>query len=86
MSEHNGDRLAQLLAIDLHSLPEATHTDITRRTKDEVHGCVRCGDRAEVAFLAGPSAQIRLSARWVDLCPPCAVLVREFADQENGRA
>lgn len=81
----DADRLSELLAIDLHALPEAVHTDIDRRTQDEVHTCVRCGERARVAFLAGPSPQINLSRRWIDLCPKCAGRVYEFAYQEDNQ-
>ncbi|MFE6305018.1 hypothetical protein [Nocardiopsis sp. NPDC057823] len=79
-------RLAEALAQDVHTLPEATHTDIDRRTRDELHDCVRCGSRAQVAFLLGPSPEAGLPApRWVDLCSQCSTAVREWAHQERGR-
>lgn len=40
---------------------------IARRTQDEVHGCVKCGQPARCALVA----KTRLGPRWVDLCAPC---------------
>lgn len=80
MTDDMFTRLTELLAIDLHALPEATHEDIGRRTQDEVHACVRCGGSAQVAFLL---ASKTLTRRWVDLCPGCAYRVRQWASDEG---
>lgn len=41
-----------------------TGADIIRRTQDEVHTCLRCGGRAQAAYVAATTA----GPRWLDLC------------------
>jgi hypothetical protein len=55
---------------------------INHRTHDEVHPCLRCGERAGCAFVADTSA----GPRWLDLCPHCAHWMRSGmaeADREE---
>jgi hypothetical protein len=40
---------------------------ISRRTHDEVHSCLRCGQCAQVAYVAATV----LGPRWLDLCAAC---------------
>jgi hypothetical protein len=35
---------------------------------DEVHPCLRCGERAACAYIA----ETELGHRWLDLCWPCS--------------
>jgi hypothetical protein len=52
-------------------LPEAPASDawrrIDHRTKDEIHPCFRCGQRACWAYIADTT----LGPRWLDMCAPC---------------
>lgn len=48
---------------------------VTRRTRDEVHSCLRCGGRAAVAFVALTDAGLR----WLDVCPGCAMWLQNEA-------
>ena len=41
---------------------------IEHRCRDEVHSCLRCGERAECAYVA----DTKQGMRWLDLCPPHA--------------
>lgn len=41
---------------------------INRRARDSMHMCLRCGERAWVAYVAETTA----GCRWLDLCPGCA--------------
>lgn len=46
--------------------PEAADgDDIERRTRDEAHPCLRCGDRATTALIATVPDH---GKRWLDLC------------------
>jgi hypothetical protein len=50
---------------------------IERRTRDEVHACLRCGQRAQVAFVAHvPRVVGPADNRWLDLCAACADWLR----------
>lgn len=53
----------------------ATGSDIEHRRHDEVHACLRCGERAEAALIA----DTKLGKRWLDLCMGCLVWVRTTA-------
>lgn len=72
-----------LLAAEPTLLPEApsgaTGADIERRRQDEVHPCLRCGKRAQVAYIA----QMHIGPRWLDLCPACNHAVRAAADADR---
>lgn len=46
---------------------EATAAHITHRTHDESHECLRCGSRADIAFIAATE----IGPRWLDLCASC---------------
>ena len=45
-----------------------TGRDLEHRRLDEVHPCLRCGGRAQSAYVAATE----LGPRWLDLCMPCA--------------
>jgi hypothetical protein len=70
------DQFLHLLKANPTLLPLAPAIDhgaaIERRRNDEVHPCLRCGQRAHCAFVAhfevpaGPPEH-----RWLDLCHPC---------------
>lgn len=45
---------------------------IEYRRKDEIHSCLRCGDRAGVAYVA----ELEIGNRWLDLCPACEYWLR----------
>ena len=60
----------------LSPAPELALTDgahIERRSRDEVHTCLGCGNCAELAFVAGT----RIGPRWLDLCHACAHQLHE---------
>lgn len=40
---------------------------ITHRTEDEIHPCLRCGNRAQQALVA----DTKTGPRWLDLCHEC---------------
>lgn len=42
------------------------------RRLDEIHSCLRCGERAHCAVIAGTE----LGNRWLDLCHPCTNWLR----------
>lgn len=58
------------LHVDSSILPVAPDDDhgtaITRRTQDEVHPCIVCGERARVALIITNGTQ---GLRWLDACP-----------------
>lgn len=76
--------LLHLLAAEPGLLPaapvNATGTDIDRRCKDEVHTCLRCGHRAQAALIATTP---RAGKRWLDLCMPCLIAVRQAAETDS---
>jgi hypothetical protein len=45
-----------------------TGRDLEHRRLDEVHPCLRCGGRAQNAYVAATE----LGPRWLGLCMPCA--------------
>lgn len=47
--------------------PNGTAAAIDHRGHDEVHSCLRCGQRANQAIIAHTS----LGERWLDLCIAC---------------
>jgi hypothetical protein len=47
---------------------EAGAEDIDRRRLDEVHACLRCGKRAQVAYVADLK---EAGNRWLDFCAAC---------------
>lgn len=52
-----------------------------RRAYDEVHPCLRCGDRAECAIIAATD----LGPRWLDLCHECVYwLQSQDGNDEQG--
>lgn len=57
--------------------PGWTGADITRRTHDEVHECIRCGERAQVAYVAETNA----GDRWLDLCARDAYEARRAVER-----
>ncbi|GAA0719243.1 hypothetical protein Drose_05580 [Dactylosporangium roseum] len=69
----------RLLAAEPTLLPPAPADGIgdatRRRTQDEIHSCLRCGRRAQEAFIAGT----RLGPRWLDLCAACGHWLRTSA-------
>src|ERR1039457_429084 len=78
-----------LLKAEPSLLPEAPWVDawrqIDHRTKDEVHTCLRCGERACTAYVADTA----LGPRWLDLCAPCGhwmISGMAEADQEEETA
>lgn len=52
-------------------------TRIEHRVHDEVHSCLRCGERARCAYVA----ETRIGPRWLDLCPPCTLDLRRALDE-----
>lgn len=71
MSEPTADGMLHLLKAEPTLLPEApagyTTQDMDRRRHDEIHPCLRCGQRAALAYVA----DTEIGPRWLDLCPPC---------------
>lgn len=64
-----------LLAVEPTLLPPApAHADGTHmehRRRDEIHQCLRCGQRAACAYIAVSKEQPEAGPRWLDLCPAC---------------
>ena len=45
---------------------------LDHRVADEIHTCLRCGDRAQCAFIANTAVLPgQIENRWLDLCSPC---------------
>lgn len=55
--------------------PNVTAAMMTFRAKDQVHACLRCGKRAQCAYVAETSQ----SRRWLDLCAACSHWLRTNA-------
>jgi hypothetical protein len=75
MTEPTGEGLLHLLKAEPTLLPEAppdAAARIEQRTHDEVHSCLRCGKRAQEAFVA----DTEIGPRWLDLCPECSHWLR----------
>lgn len=74
MTEPTADGLLHLLKAEPSLLPPAPAdravwaAAIEYRRADEIHTCLRCGNRANVAYIA----DTELGPRWLDLCPGCA--------------
>jgi hypothetical protein len=49
-------------------VPTPSGAAIEHRRLDEVHPCLRCGERAACAYIA----ETELGHRWLDLCWPCS--------------
>jgi hypothetical protein len=66
-----------LLAVNPTLLPPAPeHADgehIEHRRRDEIHTCLRCGQRAACAYIARSKSKIHpdVGPRWLDLCAVC---------------
>ncbi|ANZ35242.1 hypothetical protein BBK82_03290 [Lentzea guizhouensis] len=77
------DGLLHLVRAEPRLLEEAPADDqgaaTTRRVQDEVHGCLRCGERAQVACIA----HTKLGPRWVDLCHADLHWLRTNASSED---
>lgn len=71
-----GEGFLLLLKAEPTLLPEApadaAGEHIERRRLDEVHACLRCGGRADCAFIAATE----LGPRWLDLCNGCTRWLR----------
>lgn len=46
--------------------PACTAEMMIHRSRDEIHTCLRCGRRSEVAL----TAQTKIGERWLDFCLP----------------
>lgn len=57
--------------------PGWTGADLNRRTQDEVHDCLRCGERAQAAYVAHTDK----GDRWLDLCWRDAYAARWALDE-----
>lgn len=70
------DGMLHLLKANPTLLPPAPETNlgpaIEHRRKAEVHACLRCPERARVAYVA----HLEIGNRWLDLCPACDYWVR----------
>jgi len=70
------DGMLYLLKAEPTLLPEApadtTVAQMEHRRVDEVHACLRCGERARNAYVA----DTKLGYRWLDLCHACAHWLR----------
>lgn len=73
------DGLLYLIKAEPTLLPPAPSVDMALamewRRRDEVHACLRCGHRAQCAFVADTDA----GARWLDMCHGCANWLRTTA-------
>lgn len=57
------------------ALTDSRH--IEHRRHDEVHTCLRCGKRAQVAYVADTQDA---GPRWLDLCAACDYWLRTGTD------
>ena len=77
--------LAYLIKAEPTLLPVAPDDDwavqIRLRTSGEIHLCLRCGQRARCAYIAETTE----GPRWLDLCPPCAIKLRDALDEDARR-
>lgn len=55
---------------------------INRRWQDEVHSCLRCGERATMAIIAETPDR----PRWLDLCFECVSWLRTQMDDAEWRS
>ena len=81
------DGMLYLLKAEPTLLPPAPSDNlgpaIEHRRKDEVHSCLRCGDRAQVAL----AAELDGGNRWLDLCAACEYWLRtnmSYKDEIDG--
>lgn len=79
MSDSSADGMLYLLRAEPTLLPRApddvTAAQMDHRRLDEVHACLRCGKRAQCAFVADTD----LGKRWLDLCAACTHWLRRNA-------
>jgi hypothetical protein len=75
--------LLHLLKAEPTLLPVAPESDwaaaIERRRLDEVHACLRCGQRAHCALVA----ETEIGPRWLDLCHRCIHWLRVNASDTS---
>ncbi|MGP4092962.1 hypothetical protein [Nonomuraea sp. KM90] len=75
-----------LLAVNPTLLPPAPeHADgshIEHRQRDEIHPCLRCGQRAMCAYIARSKTKPEAGPRWLDLCAACDHWVRTNLPEE----
>lgn len=71
MTDPSADGMLHLLKAEPTLLPPAPSDDLAqamdRRRQDEVHACLRCGERAQMALVA----HLETGNRWLDLCHGC---------------
>lgn len=69
--------MLHLLKAEPTLLPPTPEGDVAalieHRRHDEVHACLRCGQRAAQAFVA----DTEIGRRWLDLCHPCTQWLRD---------
>lgn len=74
------ERMLLLLRANPTLLPlapeDADGEHIEHRRNDEVHMCLRCGQRAQCAFIAHTQEGMEERRRWLDLCYECAHWLR----------
>jgi hypothetical protein len=72
VNDTGADGMLYLLRANPTLLPEAptnaTGEQMEHRRHDEVHACLRCGQRAQCAFVAHTD----IGNRWLDLCAACS--------------
>lgn len=80
MTGQPADGFLHLLKANPSLLPAApdpyTAAQMGSRVADEVHSCLRCGDRAQCALVADTTA----GPRWLDLCQPCLYWLQKSED------
>lgn len=72
--------MLHLLKAEPTLLPEAppnATNHIEHRTSDEVHSCLRCGEPAQLAYVA----DTEIGPRWLDLCHACGHWLRTSLDE-----
>lgn len=77
----DADRFLMLIRDNPTLLPDAPSDStaaMEHRCRDEVHACLRCGERAQCAIVAGTS----LGSRWLDLCAKCVNWLQRNATPE----
>lgn len=75
-----------LLAVEPTLLPPAPeHADgdhMEHRRRDEIHSCLRCGQRAMCAYIVASKKHPEAGPRWLDLCPACDYWLRTNLPEE----
>jgi len=71
VSDPKADGMLHLIKAEPTLLPTAPEDDLGRaiehRAHDEIHECLRCGLRAQIALVA----HLDSGNRWLDLCHQC---------------